>query len=46
MSTPPPENNLQYQDRMERLSDRVLAVGKSIAAHGKGSTFTVDAISR
>ena len=44
MSTPTPENNLQYQDRMERLSDRVLAVGKSIAAHGKGSTFTVDAI--
>lgn len=44
MSTPPPEANLPLEDRMERLSNRVLAVGKSIAAHGKGNTFTVDAI--
>lgn len=44
MTTPPPEINLQLQDRMERLADRVLAAGKSIAAHGKGSTFTIDAI--
>ena len=44
MSTPPPETNLPLEDRMERLSNRVLAVGKSIAAHGSGNTVTVDAI--
>jgi len=32
------------QDRIERLADRVLAVGKAVAAQGDGRTFTVDAI--
>ncbi len=44
MSTPIAEATLPLQDRMERLSDRVLAVGRSIAAQGKGNTFTMDAI--
>ena len=32
------------QDRIERLADRVLAVGKAVAAQGDGRTFTVDSI--
>lgn len=44
MSTPPPEIVTPPQDRMERLADRVLAVGKSIAALSNSRTFTVDAI--
>lgn len=44
MTTPTPDTIAPPQDRIERLADRVLAVGKSVAAQGDGRTFTVDAI--
>ena len=44
MTTSAPEAIAPPQDRIERLADRVLAVGKSVAAQGDGRTFTVDAI--
>lgn len=44
MTTSAPETIAPPQDRIERLADRVLAVGKSVAAQGDGRTFTVDAI--
>ena len=44
MSNATPEAIAPPQDRIERLADRVLAVGKSVAAQGDGRTFTVDAI--
>lgn len=45
MTTPTPDTIIAPpQDRIERLADRVLAVGKSVAAQGDGRTFTVDAI--
>lgn len=44
MSTAPPGTVTPKQDRIERLADRVYAVGKSIAAQGDGRTFTKDAL--
>ena len=44
MTTPTTETIAPPQDRIERLADRVLAVGKACAAQGDGRTFTVDAI--
>ena len=44
MTTATPEPIAPPQDRIERLADRVLAVGKAFAAQGDGRTFTVDAI--